>query len=129
MTAEELAQGVQTERPNAKRTLEALVEAGLVEPRGRGRSRHYMLSARVYSELGDAAAHTRQKGIDAARNEHMLLQHVAEHGPIARADVMALCQLTADQATYLLRGLVQQGKLVASGSMRWTRYTIPRANN
>lgn len=125
VTAEELAVGMQTERPTAKRTLEALVEAGLVEPRGRGRARHYMLSARVYSQLGDTAAHTRQKGIDAARNEHMLLQHVAEHGPIARAAVMSLCQLTGDQASYLLRGLVEQGKLVTSGSKRWTRYSIP----
>jgi ATP-dependent DNA helicase RecG len=48
VTAEELAARIQRDAGSAKRTLEALTEAGLVEAHGATRGRTYMLSAAVY---------------------------------------------------------------------------------
>lgn len=124
VTARELAGEMEIEPRAAKRTLEALVEVGLVEPRGSGRARHYLLSRRVYAQLRDPVAHTRQRGMDDARIEQLVLQHASEHGSIARGEVMDLSHLSGDQATYLLKRLVDEGKLVSTGSRRWTRYRV-----
>ncbi|WP_255556651.1 ATP-binding protein [Methylococcus sp. Mc7] len=55
VTAEELAGRIQRDAASAKRTLEALTEAGLVEAHGSTRGRSYTLSAAVYRVAGDKA--------------------------------------------------------------------------
>lgn len=56
VTADELAVQIQRDAASAKRTLEALTEAGLVEAHGSTRGRSYALSASLYQAAGDKAA-------------------------------------------------------------------------
>ncbi|TCO82694.1 ATP-dependent DNA helicase RecG [Plasticicumulans lactativorans] len=127
VSADELALRIQRDAASAKRTLEALTEAGLVEAHGTTRGRSYTLSASVYQRAGSKAAYTRQKGFSGIQTEQMVLNFVSQHGRIKRSEAMELCRLTDDQAFRLLRKLVEQGRLVAHGEKRGAYYTLPGA--
>ena len=100
------------------------METGLVEAHGSPRSRSYTLSASLYQAAGQKAAYTRQVGFTAIQHEQMILNYVAQHGQIKRADVMELCRLNGDQATDVLRRLVERGALIKDGERRGTFYTL-----
>jgi hypothetical protein len=51
-------------------------------------------------------------------SESMVLAYVRQHGRISRKEVLEQCQVSARQATYLLRKLVTQGSLVEQGAGR-----------
>jgi ATP-dependent DNA helicase RecG len=125
LTAEGLAQHIQRDTTRAKRTLEALTEAGLVEAHGNTRGRSYTLSAPVYSVVSDKAAYTRQVGFGPIQHEQMVLSYIRQHGQIRRADVMALCRLTEGQAKELLRRLVASNKIMLQGAGRASAYVEP----
>jgi len=128
VTADELAERIQRDAASAKRTLEALTEAGLVEAHGTTRGRSYTLSAAVYQRQGDKAAYTRQAGFAPIQHEQMVLSYVRQHGQIRRAEVMELCRLSANQAKKLLARLKDEERLVQHGSHRGAYYTIgPKA--
>jgi ATP-dependent DNA helicase RecG len=124
MTADQLADRIQRDPTTSKRTLEALVETGLVEAHGSTRGRSYTLSASLYQAAGQKAAYTRQMGFSAIQHEQMILNYVAQHSQIKRADVMELCRLNGDQATAVLRRLVERGALIKDGERRGTFYTL-----
>jgi len=124
LTADELAGRIQRDAASAKRTLEALTEAGLVEAHGSTRGRSYTLSALLYRAAGDKAAYTRQAGFTPIQHEQMVLSYVRQHGEIKRAEVMELCRLTADQAAKLLKRLKDSGALMQRGERRWASYTL-----
>lgn len=121
LSADELAKHIQRDAASAKRTLEALIEIGLVEAHGNNRGRNYTLSANLYA---DKAAYTRQAGFTSIQNEQMVLSYVRQHGQIKRADVMDLCRLSGDQAAKLLKKLKSAGALVQTGDRRWAVYTL-----
>jgi ATP-dependent DNA helicase RecG len=121
LSADELARHIQRDAASAKRTLEALIEIGLVEAHGNNRGRNYTLSANLYA---DKAAYTRQAGFTSIQNEQMVLSYVRQHGEIKRADVMDLCRLSGDQAAKLLKKLKSAGALVQTGDRRWAVYTL-----
>lgn len=125
LTVEELAGKIQRDAASAKRTLEALIERGLVEAHGAARGRSYTLSASLYRNAGDKAAYTRQAAFSALQNEQMILSYARQHGQIKRADVVDLCHLTEDQASRLLNKLYKNKELEKHGQMRWTFYTVP----
>lgn len=125
LTAEALAERIQRDPTSAKRTLEALTEAGLVEAHGATRARSYTLSASLYRAAGDAVAYTRQAGFTPLQNAQLVLNFVHQHGKIRRADAMELCRLSEDQARNLLKQLVENGSLVMHGQRRWSYYTKP----
>lgn len=108
----------------ARSLLEQLLEAGLVEAHGTGRGRSYMLSARVYSAQGKAAAYVRQAGFDPIQQRHMVLNLANTKGRIRRIDVVELCHIPDDQASRLLRKLVDGGQLAMSGTRRYAFYTL-----
>jgi len=103
LTADDLALTIQRDTASAKRTLEALSEAGLVEAHGNIRGRSYTLSASVYSVVSDKAAYTRQVGLGPIQHEQMVLSYICQHGQIKRAEAMRLCRLTEGQTKALLR--------------------------
>ncbi|PRD68692.1 ATPase [Malikia spinosa] len=123
VTAEELASRIQRDAASAKRTLEALTEAGLVEAHGNARGRSYTLSAAVYQRQGDKAAYTRQAGFTDLQNEQLVLNYVRQHGQIKRADVMELCRLGENQTKALLSRLKGDGRLTQHGTRRGSYYT------
>lgn len=124
VTADELAVLIQRDATSAKRTLEALTEAGLVEAHGSTRGRSYTLSASLYQAVGDKAAYTRQAGFAPIQHEQMVLNYVQQHGQIKRAEVMGLCRVSTDQAAKLLKKLKDRGAIVQSGKNRGATYTL-----
>ena len=121
---DDLAQHIHSDSTRARRTLERLVETGLVQPHGNTRSRSYTLSAEVYQAQGQQVAYTRQAGFSSLQNEQMVLSHVRHHGQIRRSEVIDLCRLTENQAAKLLKRLKDDGRLVKSGERRWAFYTF-----
>lgn len=124
LTADALAERIQRDATSAKRTLEALTEADLVEAHGATRARSYTLSASLYQAVGDKAAYTRQLGFSVIQHEQMVLSYVRQHGQIRRADVMELCRLSTDQAAKLLKRMKEQGALMQQGERRWATYVL-----
>lgn len=121
--ADELARRIQRDLAQAKRTLERLVEAGLVEAHGNTRSRSYTLSAGMYRAKGDKLAYTRQVGFTHVQHPEMVMNYVRQHGRIQRNDVMELCHLNQWQATRLLSRLKKDRRLQQQGERRWAFYT------
>lgn len=124
VTADELAVQIQRDTASAKRTLEALTEAGLVEAHGSTRGRSYTQSASLYQAAGDKAAYTRQAGFTPIQHEQMVLNYVQQHGRIQRAEVMDLCRLSPDQAAKLLKRMKDKGALIQQGERRWSIYKL-----
>lgn len=123
VSADELAVQIQRDAASAKRTLEALAEAGLVEAHGSTKGRSYTLSVAVYQRQGNKAAYTRQAGFAAIQQEQMVLSYIAQHGRIKRAEVMDLCRLSGSQAGKLLKGLKKKGKIIQHGHLKGAFYT------
>jgi ATP-dependent DNA helicase RecG len=47
--------------------------------------------------------------------EQMVLQYVKAHGRITRQDVLSLCRVNENQASYILKKLVKSGDLQLIG--------------
>lgn len=124
LSTDELAHHIHRDAVQAKRTLEHLVEAGLVEAHGSNRARSYTLSADMYRAKGDKLAYTRQAGFSTLQHEQLVLNYVRQHKRIQRNEVIDLCHLSVDQAASLLKRLKAEGKLVQHGKKRGTFYTI-----
>lgn len=124
LTTDELALHIQRDPSQAKRTLEALLEAGLVQAHGTTKGRTYTLAPGVYQADGDKAAYARQAGFSALQHEQLVLNYVRQHGSIRRSEAVALCRLTAPQARDLLRRLKAGGRLVQYGERRGAYYTL-----
>lgn len=121
---DELARHIHRDAVQTRRTLEQLVEAGLVQPHGNTRNRSYTLSAEVYQAKGNRVAYTRQAGFSRLQHEQMVLGHVRHHGRIQRSEVMDLCHLNKDQAARLIQKLKTEGKLIQHGKLRGSFYTL-----
>ena len=122
LSADELATYIQRDSQQARKTLEMLNEAGLVEAHGKTSSRTYTLSPIVYQAAGHQAEYTRQVGFSPLQNEQLVINYAAQHGQIKRAEVMELCRLTKDQASKLLKKLKGRGSLIQHGTKRAAFY-------
>jgi ATP-dependent DNA helicase RecG len=125
LSTEELSLHIQREPSQARRTLEALVEAGLAQAHGATKGRTYTLAAGVYQAEGNKAGYIRQLGFNSLQQEQMVLSYVREHKTIRRAEVADLCRLTPIQARDLLRRLRDAGLLMQHGERRGAHYTLP----
>lgn len=123
LSADELATHIHRDGSQARRTLEHLVEAGLVVPYGQTK-RSYTLSAEVYRSKGQQVAFTRQAGFTPLQHEQMILAHVHNHGRIKRLEVIELCHLDDGQASRLLSRLANEGKLVQHGEKKGRFYSL-----
>lgn len=119
-----LARQLQRDEGAARQVLERLVEAGLVQAHGVRKGRTYTLSPKLYQGMGETAAYVRQAGFDPIQQEQMVLQYVHSNGRITRKDVAALCRISEDQASRLLRKLSSDGTLRPQGKGRGTSYTL-----
>lgn len=124
LSADELAHHIHRNPAQVRRTLEPLVEAGLLQAHGNTRGRSYTLSAEVYRARGEQVAYTRQAGFSGLQHEQMVLGHVRHHGRIQRHEVIELCHLSPHQAASLLKRLKAEDKLVQHGERRWAYYTL-----
>lgn len=129
LTVEELALHIQRDTIQSKRTLEVLVEAGLVQPHGNTpRTRSFTLAPILYGAApANKAAYARQAGLSALQHEQMVLSLVRQHGRIRRSDVTALCKLNDEQAKLLLQRLKTSGQLKQLGSRGGAYYVLADA--
>jgi ATP-dependent DNA helicase RecG len=119
-----LSHEIQRDEIAARKVMERLVEAGLVEAHGIRKGRTYTLSPKVYKALGQPADYVRQAGFDPIQQEQMVLQFVRNHGRITRSDAVALCRISEDQASRLLTRLYSENKLRRSGRGPATAYEM-----
>ncbi|CAD5366518.1 ATPase [Rubrivivax sp. A210] len=124
LTTEELARHIQREPAQARRTLETLLEAGLVQAHGATKGRTYTLAPGVYQADGDKAAYTRQAGFAPLQHEQLVLNYVRQHQAIRRAEVMDLCRLSEGQAKDLLKRMKAAGLLQLEGAGRGSVYRL-----
>ena len=124
LTTEELAVHIQRDPAQAKRTLETLLEAGLVQAHGATKGRTYTLAPGVYQADGDKAAYTRQAGFAALQHEQLVLNYIRQHQAIRRAEVMELCRLSEGQAKELLKRMKAAGQLQLEGAGRGSMYRL-----
>lgn len=108
----------------SKVALEQLCEAGLVEARGTGRGRTYMLSSKVYLKTSSLIEYERQRDIDSLRQAPLLLQLAERQGFVTRKDAVELLHLAEPQAYRVLKKLVEENKLVLDGKGRGARYLL-----
>ncbi len=113
---------VQKPEVQIRSMLEKLIEKGLVEAHGTGKSRSYTLSATIYRKAGEKSEYVRQAGFDALQQEQMILKYIDAHGYIKRADVADLCRISPYQATRLLAKLRKLKKIRLCGNGKASFY-------
>lgn len=101
-----------------------LVELGILEARGQGRSRQYHLTARFYDAAQDRNAYVRVKGVDPFQQERMILDYVKAYGSITRSQAAQLCQTSPSQARVILKHLVEREQLNLVGERRGAHYVL-----
>ena len=122
LTTSEFAISLQKTEVAVRAALEKLVESGLIEPHGTGRSRSYTLSVKVYSCTGQHSAYIRQVGFDPIQQEQMILKYIDTQGSIKRADTAELCKISIFQASRLLRKMSNSGMIHPKGQGKLTSY-------
>ena len=115
-TIAELSRSIHIGEARVRNSAESLVETGILEATGQGRSRAYMLSAKIYKRSDNVEGYVRQKGIDRVRFPEMIMQFAeANHGQISRREAVDLLRINEAQAYYLLKKLVKDNRLRSVG--------------
>lgn len=125
LTSGELAEFLSMTSAGSRAVAHSLVELGVFEGRGQGKSRRFHLTARFYDLAQDRAAYVRMKPMDPLQQEQMVLDYVAAYGKITRGDTADLCQIGVNDARRLLKALTDQGKLELRGTKRGAHYVLP----
>lgn len=105
-------------------TVEALNRNGLIEAKGSGRGRTYMLGAKAYQTKPNRIAYVRQSGIDSLRYEELILKLAKTQGAVTRANVADLLHLSAPQAYRRLKKMTDKGLLTLVGKGPKAYYTL-----
>jgi ATP-dependent DNA helicase RecG len=105
--------------------LPRLLDQGIVERIGRGRTAAFILSRQLYGFLGQKGIYTRKRGLDRETNKELLLKHINDN-KVTGSPVLELCQvlpaLSRGQVKSLLNALKKEGRAYQVGrtsSSRW----------
>ncbi len=123
-SAKELTETIHVSEAIIKANVEKLIESGLLEASGRGKSREYILSAKVYREHDNSVGYVRQTLIDEIKYEELVLKLAVQQGDVTRDNVKELLNVSASRAYRVLKKLVDNGKLVLTGRGRAASYTL-----
>lgn len=110
-----------------KHRLPALIEVGAVESVGRGRGTRYLLSKRLYAELGAKGVHTRKKGLDHDTKKALLEKHLRAQKAIGAplAELRQVLPADSERAVqHLLTEMREEGRVTLQGKRRWARWVI-----
>ncbi len=121
MTLAEISEECAIPEAKLRATLERLNESGLVDAIGNGRGRAYVLSLKAYR---DPIQYVRQTDIDVVRHKELVLTLARKKDCITRKDVIELLHVSGPQAYRLLKKLVDEGSLIASGSTSAAKYMV-----
>ena len=116
------------EPPELKMQLKHLVDLGMVESIGSGRTIRYMLCRKYYLHAGKSGVYTRKRGLDRNTNKQLLLKHVRENSQGAR--LSELCQvlpaLSENQVQTLLKELKRKGSIHVRGKTKASLWFLGR---
>ena len=118
----ELAESLSMLLATVRNTSTQLVELGVIESRGVGRSRRLHLTPRFYDLAQDRTAYVRVTGADPIQQERMIGDYVDAYGSITRSQAAALCQLSPTQARAVLKRMVDREELRLVGERRGAKY-------
>lgn len=118
----ELAESLSMLLATVRNTSTQLVELGVIESRGVGRSRRLHLTPRFYDLAQDRTAYVRVQGADPVQQERMIGDYVDAYGSITRSQAAALCQLSPTQARAVLKRMVDREELRLVGERRGAKY-------
>ena len=80
-----IAELIQKSRAEARAKINGLIESGLIERRGEGKSRSYHLSISTYRNTGNVAAYIRQRGFEPIQQKQMVMQYIGSAGRLPAA--------------------------------------------
>lgn len=103
-------------------TVEALVENGMVEAIGQGKSRYFVLSLKMYKKQMNAVGYVRQTDIDNIRYDELIIKLAKKNGSVNRADVSELLHVSPSQAYRLLKKLKEKNMLILIGKGKNAHY-------
>ena len=121
-TVIEIADEINSDSTRVKVAVESLVEMGLVEAKGTGRGRYYMLSSRVYKKSDNVMGYVRQTDIDKLRYEELIIKLAKEQGYVTRGNVAELLNVSLPQAYRIIIKLRDKGLLKLQGSGKYAKY-------
>jgi len=101
-----------------KSRLAHLLDEGVIERVGRGRSGRYLLSRRFYRFLGKPGVYTRRRGLDRETNKALLVKHIQDNqdtGTKMEALKQVLPSFNRSQIQVLLRELAREQKVHVLG--------------
>lgn len=106
-------------------SIEAMIESGLIEAVGRGSTRSFMLSSKVYRESNESIQYVRQTGIDSVAYPEMVLKLAkTQGGTLTKQDVSELLKVTPEQAYSIIKKLVAEKKLYRECGGKYARYKL-----
>ena len=112
-------------KSRAKSSIEMMVESGLVEGHGSGKTRFYTLSRRVYRETNEEANYVRLTDIDKVRWPELIVKFAkSRNGIINKSDVMELLKINAGQAYSEIKKLVKDGTLIQVNKGKYAKYRL-----
>lgn len=121
----ELVESTHINDSKIKITVEKLVESGLIEAIGNGRSRYYTLSASVYKQSDNITGYVRQTGIDRIRYPEMIIKFAkSNNGKIARKEAADLLKIRESQAYRVLKKMSDEGLLLLVGKGKYAYYKL-----
>ena len=124
LTLPELSNLIHAGQPRIRTAVEKLVEIGLVEGHGTGKSRDYTLSRSVYSAGEAQDSYERQKqSTDFSLNDE-IIEYLMNSEPVSKNEIVIKTGGTPTAVYNALKKLQKSGKVKALGKARSTRYTI-----
>lgn len=120
----QLSEALNLSEASIKAVLGRAIETGLVEGYGAGRGRNYILSHELYQDKEKTAGYVRQRDIDEARYQELIISMARSSEYISRADVVNLLHVKESKAYGLLKELVQQGILSPINKGRYAKYRL-----
>lgn len=112
-----------------KSILGKAIETGVVEGYGAGRGQNYILSHKLYQDRQSTAGYVRQRDIDEARYQKLIVSVAKSNEYISRVDVVKLLHVKEPKAYGLLKSLVVQGVLQPVNKGWCAKYRLLRASN
>ena len=126
ITVERTAELGHVGHPEARTLLNRLTTKKIIEPQGTGRGRCHVFTPALSRRFGQPPRQVTSDLSGSGDHRRAVLDFVAQHGSISRADAAELCDSTPDQASQLLRAMRDGDLLEMVGERRATRYVLPR---
>ena len=106
-------------------SIENMIELGLVEASGKGKSRTFILGRKVYRENKETIQYIRQTDIDDIRYPELVMKLAStQNGIISKQDVAELLKVSTPQAYRIIRQLEEEGKIELLCRGRHSKYRL-----